>query len=47
VGVGFSGGEEAMSIGYQRAFSDRATMTVGGAFSDSESSVGVGVGFGW
>ena len=47
VGVGFSGGEEAMSIGYQRAFNDRATMTIGGAFSDSESSVGVGVGFGW
>ncbi|MGN7916881.1 YadA-like family protein [Lysobacter sp. 22409] len=47
VGAGFQGGEQALSIGYQRAISDRATVTVGGAFSDSESSAGVGVGFGW
>ncbi|ALN90760.1 YadA-like family protein [Lysobacter gummosus] len=47
VGAGFQGGEQALSIGYQRAISDRATVTVGGAFSDSESSVGVGAGFGW
>jgi len=47
VGVGWSGSEQALSVGYQRAFSDRMTMTVGGAFSDDESSAGVGLGFGW
>jgi len=47
VGVGFQGGERALSIGYQRALSDRATITIGGAFSGDEKSVGVGAGFGW
>lgn len=47
VGAGFSGGAQALSVGYQRAFSDRATLTVGGAFSDEDSSAGVGLGFGW
>ncbi len=47
VGVGFQSGESSLSIGYQRAFSDRATLTVGGAFSSDDSSVGVGAGFGW
>ncbi|WJI17537.1 YadA-like family protein [Pseudoxanthomonas winnipegensis] len=47
VGVGFQGGENALSVGYQRALSERATITVGGAFSGDERSVGVGAGFGW
>jgi autotransporter adhesin len=47
VGVGFQGGESALSVGYQRALSDRATITIGGAFSGDEKSVGVGAGFGW
>ena len=47
VGVGFQGGESSLSIGYQRAFSDRATLTIGGAFSSDDSSVGMGAGFGW
>src|SRR5690606_13514925 len=47
VGVGFQGGESALSVGYQRAISDRATITFGGAFSGDESSVGIGAGFGW
>ncbi|WP_313275961.1 YadA-like family protein, partial [Stenotrophomonas sp.] len=47
VGVGFQGGESALSVGYQRAISDRATVTVGGAFSSDDSSVGIGAGFGW
>src|SRR3546814_450775 len=47
VGVGFQGGESALSVGYQRAISDRAVITIGGAFSGDESSVGVGAGFGW
>jgi autotransporter adhesin len=47
VGVGTQGGEAALSIGYQRAFSDRATLTFGGAISGDDSSIGVGAGFGW
>ena len=47
VGVGFQGGESALSLGYQRAISGRATVTFGGAFSGDDSSVGVGAGFGW
>jgi autotransporter adhesin len=47
VGVGFQGGESALSVGYQRAFSDRATLTLGGAVSSDDTSVGVGAGFGW
>jgi hypothetical protein len=34
-------------VGYQRAISDRATVTVGGAFSGNDTSVGIGAGFGW
>ena len=47
VGAGFSGGESALAIGYQRAISDRATFTLGGAFTDEESSAGLGFGYGW
>jgi len=47
VGVGFQGGESALSLGYQRAISERATVTFGGALSGDEKSVGVGAGFGW
>jgi autotransporter adhesin len=46
-GVGFQNGESALSVGYQRAFSELATLTIGGAFSRDDSSVGVGAGFGW
>src|SRR4249919_3986569 len=47
VGIGTQNGEAALSIGYQRAISDRATFTVGGAVSGDDSSIGVGAGFGW
>ncbi|WP_242112340.1 YadA family autotransporter adhesin, partial [Luteimonas aquatica] len=47
VGVGFQGGQSALSIGYQRAISDRATFTLGGATSGGDTSVGLGAGFGW
>jgi autotransporter adhesin len=47
VGVGFQNGESALSVGYQRAISDRAVITLGGAFSGDETSVGLGAGFGW
>ncbi|RBL07612.1 hypothetical protein BRN45_18900, partial [Xanthomonas oryzae pv. oryzae] len=46
-GVGFQNGESALSVGYQRAISPRATVTVGGALSSGDSSIGVGAGFGW
>src|SRR5690606_37011887 len=46
-GVGFQGGESAISVGYRRAVSDRAVIPIGGAFSGDESSVGLGAGFGW
>lgn len=46
-GVGFQNGKSALSVGYQRALSDRATLTVGGSFSGSEASAGFGAGFGW
>ncbi len=47
VGVGFQGGESAMSLGYQRALSERATITFGGAFSSDDQAVGFGAGVGW
>ncbi len=47
VGVGFQGGQSALSVGYQRAISERATVTLGGAFSGDDASVGFGAGFGW
>ena len=47
VGIGFQGGESALSLGYQRALSERATVTVGGAISGDNRSVGLGAGFGW
>ncbi|MDV3468350.1 ESPR-type extended signal peptide-containing protein [Stenotrophomonas sp. C3(2023)] len=46
-GVGFQNGKSALSVGYQRALSDRATITLGGSFSGSEASAGFGAGFGW
>ena len=47
LGMGFQGGEQAVAIGYQRVVSDNTSLTFSGAFSDDESSAGVGVGFGW
>jgi hypothetical protein len=47
VGVGFQGGESALSVGYQRSLGTNATFTLGGAFSGDESTAGAGVGFGW
>uniref|UniRef100_UPI003EB873B6 YadA family autotransporter adhesin n=2 Tax=Xanthomonas TaxID=338 RepID=UPI003EB873B6 len=46
-GVGFQNGESALSVGYQRAISPRATLTVGGALSGDDRSIGLGAGFGW
>ncbi len=49
-GVGYSEGESAMSVGYQRVLNERgsATFSLNGAFTNSgEKSVGMGVGIGW
>ena len=47
VGAGFQGGQNALSIGFQRALSDTTTFTLGGAFSGGKSTVGIGYGVGW
>ncbi|GAB2802550.1 ESPR-type extended signal peptide-containing protein [Dyella kyungheensis] len=46
-GTGFSNGAKAISVGYQRAISKRANITVGASVTGGDSSVGVGVGMGW
>lgn len=49
-GVGYSDGESAMAVGYQRVLNDKgsATFSLNGAFTNSgEQSVGLGVGIGW
>jgi autotransporter adhesin len=46
-GTGFSNGSKAISVGYQRAISKRANITVGASVTGGDSSVGVGVGMGW
>ncbi|PSM13409.1 ESPR-type extended signal peptide-containing protein [Stenotrophomonas maltophilia] len=49
-GVGYSDGESAMAVGYQRVLNDKgsATFSLNGAFTNSgERTVGVGVGIGW
>ena len=48
VGAGNYGGQSAISVGYQRAFNrNRASISVGGSASGSESTVGIGAGFSW
>lgn len=49
-GVGYSDGESAMAVGYQRVLNDKgsATFSLNGAFTNSgERTLGVGVGIGW
>ncbi|WP_439333014.1 YadA-like family protein [Stenotrophomonas maltophilia] len=49
-GVGYSEGESAMAVGYQRVLNEKgsATFSLNGAFTNSgERSMGVGVGIGW
>ena len=45
IGVGAQGGQGAVSIGYGKRVGDRASFTLGAAFSSGESSVGGGFGF--
>ncbi|MCW1777183.1 YadA-like family protein [Pantoea ananatis] len=37
----------ALAVGYQRAIGNRASVSLGGAFSGSEKSVSAGAGFSW
>jgi len=47
-GVGYQGGEAALAVGYQRVSQNRrVNLSLGGAFSGSASSVGIGTGFTW
>ena len=45
VGAGEQNGKAALSIGYGRLVGDRASLTLGAAFSGSDSSAGIGMGF--
>jgi len=47
-GVGYQGGEAALAVGYQRVSPNRkVNLSLGGAFSGSSSSVGIGAGYSW
>ncbi|MET3653611.1 YadA family autotransporter adhesin [Dyella japonica] len=49
-GMGWQGGQSALSVGYQRVLNREgtATLSVGGSVANGgNSSVGVGAGFGW
>jgi autotransporter adhesin len=43
-GLGWQGGEAAMSVGYSKQVGEHASFSIGGAFSGSEQSVGAGFG---
>jgi autotransporter adhesin len=47
VGYGHQGGEDAVSIGYQRLIRANTTFTIGGSFANGESTFGAGLGMGW
>ncbi|UNK50049.1 YadA-like family protein [Lysobacter sp. S4-A87] len=44
VGAGWQNGESALSVGYSKSVGERASFSVGGAFSDDDQSAGVGLG---
>jgi autotransporter adhesin len=44
VGAGWQNGESALSVGYSKAIGERASMSIGGAFSSDDTSAGVGFG---
>jgi len=43
-GVGWQNGESALSVGYAKALGERASFSIGGAFSSDDRSAGVGFG---
>jgi autotransporter adhesin len=48
VGAGTYNGQSAAAIGFQHMFSDhRASVSIGAAFGDGDTSGGVGAGFSW
>ncbi len=47
VGAGYSEGQEAMAVGYQRQLKRNVSLSLGAAFSGSEQSAGMGIGVGW
>ena len=44
VGAGWQNGESALSVGYSKAIGERASLSIGGAFSSDDQSAGVGFG---
>lgn len=47
-GLGWSGGHNALSVGYRHVSDDgRVSWSVSGGVSGSERTVGMGVGYGW
>ena len=43
-GVGWQNGESAVSVGYAKSIGERASFSIGGAFSSDDSSAGIGIG---
>ncbi|QSX74102.1 YadA-like family protein [Lysobacter arenosi] len=44
VGAGWQNGESALSLGYSKEINDRASISIGGAFSSGDQSAGIGFG---
>ena len=44
VGAGWQNGEQALSVGYGKQVGERASFSLGGAFSGSDRPAGVGFG---
>lgn len=47
VGMGVQNGQSALAVGYSRALSNKARVSLGGSVSGSEASLGMGAGFSW
>jgi hypothetical protein len=44
MGAGWQNGEGALSVGYSKQIGERASFSLGGAFSSDDTSAGVGFG---
>jgi autotransporter adhesin len=47
VGVGQQNGETALAVGYQRIVNNHFGVSLGGAFSSNDKSVGAGASLSW
>src|SRR5690606_25697645 len=47
IGIGSTNGRKALAVGYQRLVAPNASISLGGAFSGSESSISAGAGSSW